>query len=126
MVGRRASQLQFAPLAPRSRKGTRADPHAISEEAIGKRYVQRPAPVSSRSPTPIPCFLHWLRRRSTRLTKRGRLDFPLCAEGMRRSENSRDVGASSLTTFELATLAHRLHLELMKAEPKRRGRGFDE
>jgi hypothetical protein len=33
------------------------------------------------------------------------------------------VGASSVTMFELATLAHRLHEELMKTEPRRRGRG---
>ena len=39
------------------------------------------------------------------------------------SKFSRDLGASSVTTFELATLAHRLHLELMKTEPRRRGRG---
>jgi len=39
------------------------------------------------------------------------------------SEFSRDVGASSVTMFEVATLAHRLHQKLMKTEPKRRGRG---
>jgi hypothetical protein len=39
------------------------------------------------------------------------------------SEFSRDVGASSVTMFEVATLAHRLHQELMKTEPRRRGRG---
>jgi hypothetical protein len=38
------------------------------------------------------------------------------------SELSRDVGASSLTMFEIATLAHRLHQELMRAEPRHRGR----
>jgi hypothetical protein len=38
-------------------------------------------------------------------------------------EFSRAVGASSLTTFEVATLAHRLHQELIKTEPRRRGRG---
>jgi hypothetical protein len=38
-------------------------------------------------------------------------------------EFSRDVGASSVSMFELATLAHRLHQELMKTEPRRRGRG---
>ena len=37
-------------------------------------------------------------------------------------EFSRDVGASSVTMFEVATLAHRLHQELMKTEPRRRGR----
>jgi hypothetical protein len=36
---------------------------------------------------------------------------------------SRDVGASSMTMFELATLVHRLHRELMQTEPRRRGRG---
>ena len=35
----------------------------------------------------------------------------------------RDVGASSMTIFEVATLAHRLRAELMKTEPRRRGRG---
>ena len=39
------------------------------------------------------------------------------------SEFSRDVGASSVTMFEVATLAHRLHQELMKTKPRRRGRG---
>jgi hypothetical protein len=34
----------------------------------------------------------------------------------------RHVGASSVTMFELATLAHRLHEELMKTEPRHRGR----
>jgi hypothetical protein len=39
------------------------------------------------------------------------------------SEFGRDVGASSVTRFEVATLAHRLHLELMRTKPRRRGRG---
>jgi hypothetical protein len=39
------------------------------------------------------------------------------------SEFSRDVGASSVTMLEVATLAHRLRQELMKTEPRRRGRG---
>jgi hypothetical protein len=39
------------------------------------------------------------------------------------SEFSRDVGASSVTMFEVVTLAHRLHQELMKTEPRHRGRG---
>jgi hypothetical protein len=33
-----------------------------------------------------------------------------------------DVGASSLTMLEVATLAHRLHEELTKTEPRHRGR----
>jgi hypothetical protein len=33
------------------------------------------------------------------------------------------VGASSVTMFEVTTLAHRLHAELMKTAPSRRGRG---
>jgi hypothetical protein len=37
-------------------------------------------------------------------------------------EFSRDVGASSVTMFEVATLAHRLRQELTKTEPRRRGR----
>jgi hypothetical protein len=36
------------------------------------------------------------------------------------SQFSRDVGA--VTFFEVATLAHRLHQELMKTEPRHRGR----
>src|SRR5262249_34467299 len=39
------------------------------------------------------------------------------------SHFSRGVGASSVTFFEVVTLAHRLHQELMKTEPRRRGRG---
>ena len=39
------------------------------------------------------------------------------------SHFSRGVGASSVTFFEVVTLAHRLHKELMKTEPRRRGRG---
>jgi hypothetical protein len=39
------------------------------------------------------------------------------------SEFSRDVGASSVTMFEVATFAHRLRHELVKTEPRRRGRG---
>jgi hypothetical protein len=38
------------------------------------------------------------------------------------SEFSRDVAAWSVTTFEVVTLAHRLHQELIKTEPRRRGR----
>ena len=40
------------------------------------------------------------------------------------SEFSRAVGASSVTMFEVVTLAHRLHQALMKTEPRRRGRGY--
>ena len=50
---------------------------------------------------------------------------PLSAvcQGLKKvGEFSRDVGASSVTMFEVATLAHRLHQELMKTEPRRRGR----
>jgi hypothetical protein len=39
------------------------------------------------------------------------------------SEFSRAVDASSVSRFEVATLAHRLQQELMKAKPRRRGRG---
>jgi hypothetical protein len=35
----------------------------------------------------------------------------------------RQMGTSSLTMFELATLTHDLHRELMKTAPSRRGRG---
>jgi hypothetical protein len=38
-------------------------------------------------------------------------------------EFSRDVGSSSVTMLEVATLAHRLRQELLKTEPRRRGRG---
>ena len=47
----------------------------------------------------------------------------VCRGGEKVSEFCRDVGASSVTMFELATLAHKLHQELMKTEPRRRGRG---
>jgi hypothetical protein len=38
------------------------------------------------------------------------------------SEFSRDLGATSMTLLEVATLAYRLHFDLMKTEPRRRGR----
>jgi hypothetical protein len=48
----------------------------------------------------------------------------VCCQGLEKvSEFSRDVGASSVTMFEVTTPAHRLHQELMKTEPRRRGRG---
>ena len=47
----------------------------------------------------------------------------VCRGLARVSEFSRDVEASSVTMFEVATLAHRLHQELMKTKPQRRGRG---
>ena len=46
----------------------------------------------------------------------------VCQGWEKVSKFSRDVGASSVTTFEVVTLAHRLHQELMKTEPRRRGR----
>jgi hypothetical protein len=50
--------------------------------------------------------------------------FPAVCHGWEKVKKfSRAVGASSVTTFELATLAHRLHEELTKTEPRRRGRG---
>jgi hypothetical protein len=47
----------------------------------------------------------------------------VCRGYVKVSEFSRDVGASSVTTFEVVTLAHKLHQELMKTEPRHRGRG---
>jgi cytochrome c553 len=50
---------------------------------------------------------------------------PLCAvcHGREKvAEFTRAVGASSLTLFEVVTLAHKLHQELVETEPKPRGR----
>jgi hypothetical protein len=47
----------------------------------------------------------------------------VCRGVAKVSEFGRDLGASSVTMFEVATLAHRLHQELMKTKPRRRGRG---
>jgi hypothetical protein len=47
----------------------------------------------------------------------------VCRRLEKVNQFSRDVGASSVTFFEVATLAHRLHQELMKTEPRYRGRG---
>jgi hypothetical protein len=46
----------------------------------------------------------------------------VCRGYAKVSEFSRDIGASSVTIFEVVTLAHRLHRELMKTKPRRRGR----
>jgi hypothetical protein len=49
--------------------------------------------------------------------------FSAVCRGYRKvDEFSRGVGASSVTMLEVVTLAHRLHQELMKSEPRRRGR----
>ena len=47
----------------------------------------------------------------------------VCRGYVKVSEFSRDVGASSVTMFEVVTLAHRIHQELMRTAPRRRGRG---
>jgi hypothetical protein len=47
----------------------------------------------------------------------------VCRGFAKVSEFSRNVDASSVTMLEVATLAHRLHQELRKTEPRRRGRG---
>src|SRR5262245_60598473 len=49
----------------------------------------------------------------------------VCRGSHNVSDFSRDVGASSVTVFEVATLAHTLHSELIKTAPRRRGRGSD-
>ena len=46
----------------------------------------------------------------------------VCRGYLKVSETIRDMGASSVTMFEVATLAHSLHRELMKTKPRRRGR----
>jgi hypothetical protein len=47
----------------------------------------------------------------------------VCRGVAKVSEFSRNVDASSVTLLEVVTLAHRLHHELQKTEPRRRGRG---
>src|SRR5262245_13074245 len=49
----------------------------------------------------------------------------VCRGSHKVSRFSRRVGASSVTTFEVATLIHTLHSELMKTAPRRRGRGSE-
>ena len=46
----------------------------------------------------------------------------VCRGVSKVGEFSRTLGATSVTLFEVATLAHKLHQELMKTEPRRRGR----
>jgi hypothetical protein len=47
----------------------------------------------------------------------------VCRGLARVGEFRRDVRASSVTMLEVATVAHQLHEQLKKTEPKRRGRG---
>ena len=49
--------------------------------------------------------------------------FAVCRGFEKVIEFSRSVGASSVSTFEVATVAHTLSQELMKTKPRRRGRG---
>jgi hypothetical protein len=54
----------------------------------------------------------------------GQTPYPAVCRGLKKvGEFSRAVGGSSVATFEVVTLAHRLHQELMKTKPRRRGRG---
>ena len=69
-----------------------------------------------------PVFL--ARFEGTRVTKLVRPLAAVC-RGENVGQFSRDVGATSLTVFEVATLAHRLHQELINTAPRRRGRGCD-
>jgi hypothetical protein len=47
----------------------------------------------------------------------------VCRGVLRVSEFVRAVGASSISMFEVATLAHQLHFELSGTKPRQRGRG---
>ena len=49
--------------------------------------------------------------------------YAVCRGLIKVSKFCHHVGASSVTLFEVVTLAHRLHQELIKSEPRRRGRG---
>ena len=99
----------------------RQDPGKLFDwEAIRARA--RPGDIAVDNTDPV--FLT-LASKAQRAPDEGRQPrYRLCAEGWAKvCEFSRDVGASSVTIFEVVTLAHRLHHELMKAEPRRRGRG---
>jgi hypothetical protein len=92
----------------------------FDQQAIRARA--RPGDIAVDNTDPV--FLT-LASKTQRTPNEGQRD-PLSAvcQGFEKvGEFSRDVGASSVTTFEVATLAHRLHQELMKTEPRRRGRG---
>jgi hypothetical protein len=49
--------------------------------------------------------------------------FAVCRGVAKVGEFSRNVDASSVTMLEVVTLAHRLYRELIRTEPRRRGRG---
>jgi hypothetical protein len=91
------------------------DPEQLfDQEAI--REAARPGDIAADNTDPV--YL-------TVASKAQRAPEPLsavCRGYGKVSEFSREVGASSVTMFEVVTLAHRLHQELMKTKPRPRGR----
>jgi hypothetical protein len=92
----------------------------FDQQAIRARA--RPGAIAVDNTDPV--FLT-LASKAERSPDEGQTD-PLAAvcRGLEKvSEFSRAVGVSSVTMFEIATPAHRVHQELMKTEPRFRGRG---
>jgi hypothetical protein len=83
---------------------SRASPGAIAVDNADPVFLTLASKTSAPDEAPLPAVCHgW----------------------QKVTEFSRGVGASSVTTFELATLAHRLNQELRKTAPRRRGRGSE-
>jgi hypothetical protein len=99
----------------------RQDPDKLfGQQAI--RAAARPGSIAVDNIDPV--FVTLASKEQRAPDERQTVPFSAVCRGLEKvSEFSRDVGASNVTMFEVATLAHRLRQELMKSEPRRRGRG---
>jgi hypothetical protein len=89
-------------------------------QAIGARV--RPGDIAVDNTDPVFLTIASKAQRAPDESQTGPLS-AVCQGWEKVNEFSRDVGASSVTMFEVTTPAHRLHQELMNTEPRRRGRG---
>src|SRR5262249_15811821 len=116
--------FNYAPRPSRSRKGTCADtparPKLFDWEAI--RAKAQEGEIAADNMDPVYLAVASKEAQSPDEAQRALLS------AVRRGHQNvlkfrNHVGAASVTMFEVATLAHRLHEQLMKTEPRHRGRG---
>jgi hypothetical protein len=90
----------------------------FDQQAI--RAAARPGDIAVTNTDPV--FLT-VASRAQRAADGKQPGLAVCRGLQKVSEFTRDVDASSVSVFEVVTLAHRLHEELMRAKPRHRGRG---
>ena len=118
----RLRSFNHAPRPSQSRKGTRADSQAKPGQAIrlGRDTCKSPPGRYRSRQYGSGVSYSSVRRPSAQPDEIQAAPFSAVCRGYGKvSEFSRDVGGSGVTMFEVVTLAHRLHQELMKTKPRR-------